>query len=528
MNERARRGVGAGAARPDLASLVVALLALVGAGVVAAAVAASAIAGAGPALAAEPSPLEVFRRYIHDRDPAVRRKAVAALAEVRGSDVVAGLLEAFRDEDPGVRDRAESALLSVRDRTDEIAALAAAIVPKAPPESRLLAVRALTTCGRGGAPPLRLALADKDAAVRCAAARGLATIGDRDAVRDLHVLLTHKEPLVRAAAMDSIGDLSQGDAVGTATAVALGDRAPEPRIAAVRVLARYPSIDVEDAVVRCLGDAAWSLRTAAARALAEFGRDGATARPAAAALVAALAKEDRNRVRVEFGESLWTLTAIDFGPDAPRWTQWFKETGGRFDPPAQRPTRRIRDAGATHGGLGDLPLESEHVCFVFDASHSMSDPIRFGAERTKRDDLQDAFEAVVEKLPRGSWINLIPFSTAPMPMKPALFEATSGARQATIKHLAKTPPDGRTNIYDALELALSDPDADTIVLLTDGAPSAGKRTQRTGIIDGVREMNRYRLARIHTVEIGAASTGARWKGFLKDLADSAGGHYLAR
>ena len=41
-------------------------------------------------------------------------------------------------------------------------------------------------------------------------------------------------------------------------------------------------------------------------------------------------------------------------------------------------------------------------------------------------------------------------------------------------------------------------------------------------------MNRYRLARIHTIEIGAANTGARWKGFLMDIADATGGRHLSR
>jgi hypothetical protein len=41
-------------------------------------------------------------------------------------------------------------------------------------------------------------------------------------------------------------------------------------------------------------------------------------------------------------------------------------------------------------------------------------------------------------------------------------------------------------------------------------------------------MNRYRLVRVHTVEIGARNTSPRWRGFLADIAAATGGHYLER
>jgi hypothetical protein len=44
----------------------------------------------------------------------------------------------------------------------------------------------------------------------------------------------------------------------------------------------------------------------------------------------------------------------------------------------------------------------------------------------------------------------------------------------------------------------------------------------------VAELNHYRLARIHTVEVGAANTSSRWRGLLSDLAEQSGGYYLSR
>jgi hypothetical protein len=371
-------------------------------------------------------------------------------------------------------------------------------------------------------------LDDREPMARCVAARALAAIGDRTASPKLHELLTAREPFVRAAACDAIGELLGAQAAGTASALALGDAAAEPRIAAVRVLGRHPSADSVAHVARCLASPSWSLRVAAAEALAEHGISAEAAREAARELVVALDREDRRRVRQSMAEALWSLTGIDFGPDAPRWKRWWSEAGAAFEPPAKRPRRGDPSKGATRGGLLDIPLDSEHVCFVLDQSGSMNDPVRFGVETTKRADLQAAFAGVVDRLPKPSWMNLIAFGTDVRPYRPRLFEATTAARAAVVKDLAKNPPEGRTNIHDALEAALADADADTIVLVTDGAPSAGKTTSRAGILLAIRELNRYRLARIHTVEIGAANTGARWKGFLAEISGATGGHHVSR
>ena len=66
------------------------------------------------------------------------------------------------------------------------------------------------------------------------------------------------------------------------------------------------------------------------------------------------------------------------------------------------------------------------------------------------------------------------------------------------------------------------------MLVTDGAPTEGRRRSRTDILAGIRELNRYRLARIHAIEIGAKNTSPRWRGFMKEIADATGGHHLER
>jgi hypothetical protein len=153
---------------------------------------------------------------------------------------------------------------------------------------------------------------------------------------------------------------------------------------------------------------------------------------------------------------------------------------------------------------------------------------RFGVETTKHEALLDAFERALNRLPENARANVIVFGTEPSAYKPSLFRATPSARRAAVRFLARRVPDGRTNIYDSLVLALEDDAVDTLVLVTDGAPSEGARTTRTDILDGLHDLNRYRLVRVHTVEIGARNTSPRWRGFLAEIASATGGHYLAR
>ena len=86
----------------------------------------------------------------------------------------------------------------------------------------------------------------------------------------------------------------------------------------------------------------------------------------------------------------------------------------------------------------------------------------------------------------------------------------------------------RIDDHGALVLALEDRTADTIYVLTDGAPSAGRYATPTSLLASVERLNRYRLVRIHTVGFGSRYIGARWKGFLAALARAHDGVHVRR
>ena len=81
---------------------------------------------------------------------------------------------------------------------------------------------------------------------------------------------------------------------------------------------------------------------------------------------------------------------------------------------------------------------------------------------------------------------------------------------------------GATNIWMALQGAMQDPDVDTIVLLSDGAPTAGKVRDPAQIRKRSREQNRERMILFHTIAIGHTAP------HFRDMARESGGSYVRK
>jgi len=114
------------------------------------------------------------------------------------------------------------------------------------------------------------------------------------------------------------------------------------------------------------------------------------------------------------------------------------------------------------------------------------------------------------------------FHTTIHPWKDRLTRLTSGNRDDLRRHLLKQRPTGGTNLYDGLELALLEEDVDTIFVLSDGMPGAGKYVAKDDILRAVRRLNQTKRVAIHTVSIGMDAD------LMKQLAAQNGGRYVRR
>jgi hypothetical protein len=354
-------------------------------------------------------------------------------------------------------------------------------------------------------------------------------------------------PAVRAACADALGGSGSADpAVIRSVRGALKDKDPGVREAVLRALARLAAKEAETLrdLAGSLEDGRWTVRLAAARRLAEM------AVPAAVdLLVARLPKEDGHVARI-VGGLLGGLTGQRFGSDAGSWTRWWAENRvayhsgaatlvpGGADPAAAPPPAGER---ASYYGI---PIESRRVLFVLDVSGSMTRPGATDPALTLVDEAKREWGRCLRSFGAESAFGVFAFSDTVRKWKPGIVKATAEAKEDARKWVDDLPASGWTNTWAALEEALrasaADPRnsmgddyglfADTIFLMTDGAPTdgSGKPADAKGfpewrrVLEAVRGWNREKRVAIHCIGIGSEINAS----FLSALAAENGGTFV--
>jgi Mg-chelatase subunit ChlD len=177
----------------------------------------------------------------------------------------------------------------------------------------------------------------------------------------------------------------------------------------------------------------------------------------------------------------------------------------------------------------DLEVRSRHVAFVLDASGSMARPGPDGTSRWERAvaSLGEAL-ADLEASETPSRVNVHAFQDEVASAFPAARRLTPAARRTLLRFVGDRVPAGRTALYDGIATALADPQVDTVVVLSDGAPSAGSFFTKTDLLGEVAARNRWRRARVDVVDVGGGRVGRRWHDVLRRLAEAHGGAYVRR
>ena len=477
------------------------------------------------------------RRLLKDPSPSARAAAVRRLAGSSDGAALAVLAECLGDPHPYVR-RAAAGTLGLLPDPAARARLAREAPRWKSDTARLEACQTWSLwLDETGRRALLDALADRAPAVRAEAVRWLAE--DRDpAVREaLAGRLADGDPLVRAEALDALSLSPEPGqvAVGGATLLALlGDGDPRVRLSALEAVVGRGGDDAARAVVRALGDPSWSVRVTAAD-LAGRVAD----RRVLPALVQAL-NDARVRVVRAAGRSLTRLTRIPFDPDPVVWGAWLRGDGAGFDPaqaadlpppetprPAH-PSGRPPDAGGrTVEGprFLDLPVVSRNLAFVLDASHSMGELLPNG--RTRWAEVVVELEKALRAL-SGAVVNVCVFADDVAPVFPQAKPLDAGAREAVLRLARGRVPRGWTALYDAIAWGLADPEVDTLIVLSDGAPTAGQHFTKTDFLSEIRRANRWRRAAIDVIAVGSDGVGRRWRDALQRIADESGGTCLRR
>lgn len=437
-----------------------------------------------------------------------------------------------------VRDFAFKSLL-VMDRGAVLLLLLPMIAPTAPSSDALVALDVLPRVDGGSVPEVRQAvrgaLDHPDAAVQVAALHAAATIGDREALPRIERASASFDPMVAAAAIEAMAALRRDDP-GLRERLQRLLRAPKPqiRLAAVRSLAALADPSATALLVDLLKDDDWRVREAAAVGLGRM-----RAPTAIGPLIDALDGE-RMRVRGAIVHALRRTTGMSFH-DTPRtWRRWWSDVQATFKVPSLEQidameSRLARSSeSSTRATFYGLPVDSDHLALVIDVSGSMAEhdpatgdgttvePTARVAPSSKLDVAKREVELLLERLPDGTSMNLFFFSTDVQRWQHGLVPVSRSYTARACAFVRERRASGATNLFDALADAIADPQIDTIYLLSDGNPTAGRIVEPVALRTEIARRNAARNVRIHVVALGCDSP------LLHHLAEDSGGTYLQR
>lgn len=376
---------------------------------------------------------------------------------------------------------------------------------------RLAAVRILRA--GGDAADVRALLAavdDPDPLVAVEAVDAVGARSGHDADELLERLYTRGRPSVAAAALRELFRRAGGDAdaVRRAMGAAGGHAHAEVRAAALQLLRGAAAQDALPVIRAAFADESWQVRAAAYRAAAAV-RDKAVVE----ALIARM--PDESAAAGSFlSDALVSLTGVDRGDDPRSWQRWWEIVGDEFQLPEQAGSggRTAEDARTTTSYYG-IPIRTDNLVFIIDLSGSMNGEI---GGKTKLRAAKDELIAVLRALQPTQRFGIIAFGTEVGFYEPELVDASPRNIGDAVAWVDRLRIRGATNIYDSLERALQFEGVDSIFLLSDGGPSAGKFIDTGEIRRAVRLQNREKMVRINTVLIGG---NARERRFMQALAE---------
>jgi HEAT repeat protein len=321
------------------------------------------------------------------------------------------------------------------------------------------------------------------------------------------------------------------------------------RVAALRAMEERGGIRARTLAIAGLNDPEWQVRAQSIRLLRQVGGNAA-----AEALCSALQKEDGRLITDAMG-ALRAITGQDFFDNVHLWREWLAKNGDTLPEPSEtknaapmitKASRRGAKAAAKGHGTGFYGIDSasKHVVYVIDFSGSMAAPLaggnaaggngpaKIGGDR-KVDGVATELIRAIESLPSEATFNVVLFRANVVTWNQAMQNATPANKAALKEWVLTMGPSGSTNLFEAMEQAFTlagrgsfdrhyRAAVDTIFLLTDGSPTAGRIQNTNDIVKEIGIINDLRRIAIHCVGLGRSINA----GFLRTLATQNDGSFV--
>jgi len=480
--------------------------------------------------------LSELKVKLRDKDKWARKSAVEKLADVGSTEAWSEVIGVLDDPAGEVADTAQWELGRVADE-DSLELLFGKEALGAKDE--WVRLRAAEALGRLTVPvdagELRRAAGDKDPAVRRAWAASIARLGasqiegDPAKLVDAVAKQATKDRDERAAgeAWMALAALDAERAREEWADVKL-DRAPAAVLCAAARSADALALSNEALLSLGAPSASGSsgrgggeaggraVRIDAARALARRGT-AASAR----ALVELLAAEPEPRLARGFADLLRGMSGLKHGRDPRPWRDWAAGLADdwRAAPADPDEDERWSDADDDERSvaLAGLPIRSGRIAFLIDLSGSMWTERADGKTRKQAVDVE--LEKCLAGLPETTRFNVIPYTRDPIPWKDELVDATPRNTTAAAKWFEERRDSGTGNFWGAFELALADPEVDTIIMLGDGEPTGGPRYKLELLPEVIADENLGRAVTIDSILVGnkvARRTQTAWRRIARE------------
>lgn len=453
-----------------------------------------------PLAAAGFDELSDARARLGSSDARERRAAVGQLARIGTLEAWKSVLAALADSDGQVADEAQLQLVSVA--TPEARKLVLGKDGLAA-KNALVRERVVESFGRASsAPPADVfaqALGDREASVRRAAGWSVERLARAQKYVDAWKTDMIEASALEAALAAQIGrekDLETQATLIVAQQALLGaprrkdietwkaSKSAPARAAAAIALGAPAAADSLDLLTALAADANFGVRANAFRSLAAH-----ATKAAAQQLVAALEREESLRGKWLLAGHLRALSGLSHRLDPRPWKQWVESLADGAIAAPERAERSSDEAGSTSAFAG-LPIHSERVAFLIDLSGSMWEKRADG--RTRKELVDEELARALRSLSPQTRFNVIVYTARPVAWKERLTPAAPKAVAEALEFFTKRVDRGTGDFWGALEFALADPELDTLIVLSDGAPSGGQRWNMELIASLFEERTRLR------------------------------------
>lgn len=461
---------------------------------------------------------------LKDSNDNVRRDAVTDLAKLGTEEAWSLVIDSLDDEAPRVGDAAQ---LALGETSDEAVVLELQGKRGVKAKSATTQGRVLEALGRS---PLEIPagvfvkpLSSKEEDVRLRAAwsvERLARAGNlgADPKGKLQKALKKvfgkdKSPDLQAAAFSALFAMDQAEWREPLHGM-LGEKDSQLVVAALQAASHLEAREAEGLAANVRAHKEARVR----RAVVGLLNDIASKR-AVELLIERLEVEEDLRVSWSIVEHLQSLSGLKHRKNVRPWKAWFETLDDDWVAGDRNKEHEYDEASAAFVGL---PVLSQNVALLIDFSGSTWQEREGGVTRKSKLDVE--VERVLEALPETTWFNVIPFATDPIPWEKELVPATKRNVKKALDFFTGCKTSGKGDFLEAALLALEDPRVDTIMVLTDGAPTGGAHWNLQLLVPWLAEKDRYRLVAVDSLLVDTSRGLLR---YWEDLAERTGGRSIS-